>query len=260
MSQTERNLDRDIERLLADPCYVHHPLRAGLERLWRQYQYQVDRMERIATRSGQYQAALGRGGLPPSQRFDRQLRQLERLSKASSRYQAMLREFNEALRETSTHDLLTGLGNRRFLSERLQEEVARSDRYSQRFVVAMLEIDRFRELHGDHGHEAADRILIAVAQILQKALRDSDLCGRWDMQTFLLLLPHTTLESCAVVVDRVREGLSGLRIGEREGAQPVAVNVGLAEHQPGEEYTSTVRRAEVAMREAQGARGRVAVG
>jgi len=260
MSPGERTLDRDIERLLAEPCYAHHPLRAGLERLWQQYQFQVERMERIADRSGRQHVLFGRRGLPPSQRFERQLRQMEKLSRVSDRYQAMLHELNDALRQASTHDLLTGLGNRRYMSERLQEEVVRCDRYSARFVVAMLEIDRFRELHGEHGHEFADRLLAAVAEVLMQALRDSDICGRWDVQTFLLLLPHTTLESCAVVVDRVREGIAGLNLRDAGRRLALTINLGLAEHETGEDYAATVRRAEAAMRDAQSARWQVEIG
>ncbi|KAF1061038.1 MAG: Response regulator PleD [Pseudomonas citronellolis] len=201
---SERELDLLIEELLADPQYVGHPLREALFLKHQQSLEQLTRLERIARISDGFQSMARQESSTLSERYHKQLRQLEKVARISDRYQDMLRDLNMALREASTHDPLTGIGNRRMLMERLREETERAQRQGYAYVLVILDIDYFKQVNDNWGHEVGDRVLVEIGRVMQAALRQYDLCGRWGGEEFLLLLPETRLADAEQVIDRVR--------------------------------------------------------
>lgn len=108
-----------------------------------------------------------------------QRRRVERLIKISDRYQNSLFELSESLRESSLHDPLTSLGNRRFLLDRLIEETERANRNGKPYTLVMLDVDFFKKVNDRFGHEAGDDVLCKIARTIEEALREYDHCGRW---------------------------------------------------------------------------------
>ncbi|MBO3275841.1 biofilm regulation diguanylate cyclase SiaD [Pseudomonas schmalbachii] len=246
----DRELDLLIEELLADPQYEGHPLREALYLKHQQSMDQLARLERIARISDGYQSMAREQTYTLSERYHKQLRQLEKVARISDRYQVMLRDLNVALKDASTRDPLTGIANRRLLMERLREESGRSQRSGEGYVLVMLDIDYFKQVNDTWGHEVGDRLLVEIACAMQAALRPYDLCGRWGGEEFLLLLPGTAMNDSRQVIDRVRADIRGLSVRVGTEILSVTASFGVAEHQPGDNYSQTLNRADTALLEA----------
>lgn len=108
------------------------------------------------------------------------------------------------LRREMLTDPLTRVGNRRAWDRDLDRELARADRAGERLVVAIIDLDRFKQYNDRHGHLAGDRHLAASASAWRAALRRDDVLVRAGGEEFFLLLPRTSNDEAQVVLDRVR--------------------------------------------------------
>lgn len=104
-----------------------------------------------------------------------------------------------SLARIATHDPLTGILNRRGMQSLLQAEWQRSQRYGTPFAVISLDVDHFKRVNDTHGHDAGDKVLAAVATLLDKEVRDTDRVARMGGEEFLVLLP-----ACRAEVEGVR--------------------------------------------------------
>jgi len=129
-------------------------------------------------------------------------------------------------------DTLTGLSTYRVLRDRLAFEVERGKRSSEGFAVLFLDLDRFKDVNDQYGHEAGNDVLRAVAGEIRNAVRASDVAARYGGDEFVVILTRTDLQGGARVAEALRAGIEG--IGRRLGYQPglVTVSIGLAEFDP----------------------------
>jgi diguanylate cyclase (GGDEF)-like protein len=129
-------------------------------------------------------------------------------------------------------DTMTGLSTYRVLRDRLAFEVERSKRSGESFAVLFLDLDRFKEVNDQYGHEAGNEILKAVAGEIKNAVRASDVAARYGGDEFVVILTRTDLQGGARVAEALRAGIEG--IGRRMGypAGLVTVSIGLAEFEP----------------------------
>ena len=177
-----------------------------------------------------------------------QRRRVERLIKISDRYQNSLFELSESLRESSLHDQLTSLGNRRFLLDRLTEETERANRKNAPYTLIMLDVDLFKRVNDEFGHDAGDEVLCRIARAIEEALREYDHCGRWGGEEFLIILPETTLESASQVAERIRAGIQDLRF--ETSAISTTASQGMTAYRPEEVFAATISRADNALAKA----------
>jgi diguanylate cyclase (GGDEF)-like protein len=119
--------------------------------------------------------------------------------------ESVLRDELAALART---DPLTGLLNRRGLTEALDRETARARRTGASVALVLLDLDRFKVLNDTHGHAAGDAALVTVAGILRRGLRAGDVAGRWGGDEFGIVLLDLSDEVAYDVVDRLRAHLS----------------------------------------------------
>ena len=143
------------------------------------------------------------------------------------------RRAEEAQRSAAV-DTMTGLSTYRVLRDRLAFEVERSKRSSEGFAVLFMDLDRFKEVNDQYGHEAGNEILRAVADEIRSAVRASDVASRYGGDEFVVILTRTDLEGGARVAEALRAGIEG--VGRRLGYPPslVTVSIGLAEFDPDE--------------------------
>lgn len=117
----------------------------------------------------------------------------------------------DAIRRQVVTDHLTRLYNRRYFMNRAAEEVARSLRQQAPMSIVMIDIDHFKQFNDSYGHATGDRVLQAVATIMQGAVRTSDICARHGGEEFVMLLPSTPGDNAIFLAERVRKTLSDLR-------------------------------------------------
>lgn len=121
---------------------------------------------------------------------------------------ARLRGSRRELERLSVTDHLTGLNNRRRMTEALENEVRRSRRLKHTFAVLMTDVDHFKRYNDTHGHPAGDEVLKRVAALLREATRDVDFIARYGGEEFFVLMPEITGQDAADVADRVRQRLA----------------------------------------------------
>jgi diguanylate cyclase (GGDEF)-like protein len=120
------------------------------------------------------------------------------------RLQDELEEKNKQLEQLSISDGLTGLYNHRHIHGLLAEEFERVERSNDCMSVAMFDLDHFKNVNDTHGHQAGDRVLVELADILRETAREVDRLGRYGGEEFMVLLPETCIDDAAVFVERVR--------------------------------------------------------
>jgi two-component system chemotaxis response regulator CheY len=173
-----------------------------------------------------------------------------------------LERANFQLTEQGRTDALTQLGNRLRMEEDLQEVAARSQRYGQRYCIALCDIDFFKEYNDRMGHLAGDVALKAVARTLKQITRRGDGIYRYGGEEFLLLLPEQTLNGALLALERVRLAVENLAIELEPGppARPITISAGVAELAPGDwaDVLGSLERADAALYSAkQAGRNRV---
>ncbi|PYU26105.1 MAG: hypothetical protein DMG32_10525 [Acidobacteria bacterium] len=137
-------------------------------------------------------------------------------------------------------DPLTGLFNRRYIEQRLEDEIARSQRNGQALSVILFDLDEFKQVNDTYGHGAGDALLKAFAERLSKATRGSDAAARYGGDEFLVVLPECKPENVKAVLQRLR----GIRV-EIEGHHlPIALSAGWADLRPGEAAKDLLARAD----------------
>jgi diguanylate cyclase len=246
----EHNIELMIEALLADPENDGNPLRYALEELYTEYRDLLRQIERVTRISDRYQSASQDEKQSLTGRYHKQLRQLEKIARISDRYQSMMRDLNEALKEASTKDALTGIGNRRMLMESLKAETARAERLERPLTVVLADVDRFKSVNDAYGHEAGDKVLVRIANAIRNGVRDYDLCGRWGGEEFMVIMPEIGASDGAGVVERMRQAINGIEMMADDKQLQLSASFGIAERRPGERISDTINRADAALFEA----------
>jgi diguanylate cyclase (GGDEF)-like protein len=130
----------------------------------------------------------------------------------------------------SITDPLTSLVNRRYLEERLQEELERSKRHRFSMGFLMVDIDDFKAYNDAHGHQAGDLALEMTAQCLKTALRSADVAARYGGEEFSILLPQTGLSEAGVIAERIRRRIERTQFphGKSQPLGSVTVSIGVS--------------------------------
>jgi diguanylate cyclase len=161
----------------------------------------------------------------------------------------------QEMRLMALTDALTGLANRRWGEEQLEQELLRAARYGRSFAVIMLDIDHFKLLNDTYGHAAGDGVLVDLAHRLRRLLRATDHVVRWGGEEFLILAPETRLDAALELADSLRERVAAESMG---GGHVVTVSLGVATYHPGDVSASLIERADAALyRAKRGGRDRV---
>lgn len=101
-----------------------------------------------------------------------------------------LQKMQNELYYLAHHDPLTGVYNRRYILDHLEQDIAAAVRYGTPYSAVLIDLDHFKCINDIHGHAAGDAALKGVVGVVQKSLRQTDIMGRWGGEEFLVLLPH----------------------------------------------------------------------
>lgn len=138
----------------------------------------------------------------------------------------------EELKKLSITDPLTGTMNRRYLNNRLSEEIARFNRYKHPFSFMMIDIDGFKEYNDTYGHIAGDKVLKNIATTIVNSLRSIDIAVRFGGDEFVLILPQTPKIEAINIANRIKENVENLYISQRQELPPkyLTVSIGLSSY------------------------------
>jgi len=147
-------------------------------------------------------------------------------------------------------DPLTGVGTRRLFDEKLAAECLRATRYDRAFCLAIIDMDHFKTINDELGHDVGDVALKAVAQTIADQKRLTDVVARYGGDEFVLLMPETTLDNAMLVMERLRERIALIPLPG--GGFTITLSCGLAEQMGGrqESERDLFRRADLALFEA----------
>jgi diguanylate cyclase (GGDEF)-like protein len=148
-----------------------------------------------------------------------------KVSKKSKGLDAKRKLAAEALAELAIRDPLTDLYNRRYFDYRIKEEIVRADRNLQPLAILLCDLDHFKAVNDNCGHQAGDEMLKAVAQSVLDSTRGADLVFRWGGDEILVVLLKTTHEGLRIASDRIRHGIR--KIAERSHPD-LDISIGIA--------------------------------
>lgn len=121
-----------------------------------------------------------------------------------------LQAANKQLTELSMTDALTGLNNRRYIFERLAEEITKSERYGNSLSIILIDIDNFKNLNDTYGHPFGDSVLKKSGQVFKETIRGTDMVGRYGGEEFLFVLANASLEHGYLLAERIRKNIETL--------------------------------------------------
>ena len=163
----------------------------------------------------------------------------------------------DAMSKLAMTDPLTKMDNRRLLDKLIREEINRTERHAFPLSVLLFDLDYFKKINDNFGHNTGDLVLQEVAQLLRQKIRVSDPFGRWGGDEFLCLATNTDGAQAAELAERLREALERNRFS-RVGK--VTASFGVTTYQPGDTPETLVRRADMGLYKAKASgRNRVEV-
>lgn len=116
-----------------------------------------------------------------------------------------LKSANDALKRLTMVDQLTNIYNRRKLDEILNREMERYDRYQIEFSIIMVDIDHFKNVNDNFGHQVGDQVLRNISKLMRREIRATDIIGRWGGEEFLIVCANTNIEDAVYVADKLRK-------------------------------------------------------
>ncbi len=145
-------------------------------------------------------------------------------------------------------DALTRVGNRKFVELKIETALQEYYQNDIPFGLLFVDVDRFKLINDTYGHEAGDRVLHNVAQSLAGHLRNTDICGRWGGEEFVVLLQNVTLISLAKIAEKLRAMIEETNITiEEMGRVSISASIGAAIVHETDSAASIVRRADQLM-------------
>jgi two-component system cell cycle response regulator len=142
---------------------------------------------------------------------------------------------HEQIFSNATTDALTGLRSKRHLTDELGREFSRARRYNRKFSLLMIDIDHFKSVNDEYGHQVGDITLRAVASNVLSCLHSDDLAARYGGEEFVVLLLETRLDDAVTIAERIRQAVAELTVVYREARLQVTVSIGCAEYSHADE-------------------------
>ena len=194
------------------------------------------------------------------QRLTGQLQTLAEKIKAMEEDAERNRNAMEKHRYKALHDPLTELPNREAYNERVEAEWQRWQRYNHPLTLAVCDLDHFKKINDNFGHQAGDRVLKVISRSIAKRLREVDFFGRYGGEEFVVIMPETPLEKAVTVLEKIRAAIANTAFNYKEEPLAITLSMGVTEFRPGDTTDSVFARADRALYSAKaGGRNRCVV-
>ncbi|MDI9244239.1 GGDEF domain-containing protein [Marinobacter sp. CHS3-4] len=144
-------------------------------------------------------------------------------------YETVRENAAERLHRIASTDSLTGLSNRKHLRELLDDTLAHAKYAGTGFSLLTLDLDHFKTINDQYGHDVGDQVLIAVADVMQQRLRAADTPARWGGEEFLILLPETDKPGSEKVAENIRQAVDSLEVKAGESRVQITTSIGSAQ-------------------------------
>ncbi len=170
-----------------------------------------------------------------------------------TRYDGLIEEITERklaeeeLKRLATTDRLTEAYNRTKFNEIIEREVERVKRYNQPLSIIIFDIDHFKNVNDEYGHNAGDRVLKTIADIVRENIRKIDYFVRWGGEEFMIISSDTGLQEAYLLAERIRQTIEDYMF---EDVGKVTVSLGITEFEENDTPDSLIKRADDAMYEA----------
>lgn len=182
--------------------------------------------------------------------------QMAEMQRELARSNRQLKASEARFKSLSITDPLTGLANRRHLEEQINGAIERAQRYGETFSLILADIDHFKHINDDHGHDIGDHALSTFARLLHGQIRDCDLAARVGGEEFVLLLPRAELSAATQSAERLRVETSRMRVTGL--ATAITASFGVTRYQAGDNIHTLLKRVDQALYAAKnGGRDRV---
>jgi len=175
----------------------------------------------------EYNLALKQNSIELGKLVEMRTQDLNQALKKLAEHNALLSKTNKELEYFATTDELTGLINRRCFFDRANAEAKRSHRYKTHTVFAMLDLDFFKVINDDFGHQVGDTVLSEVAKVLADSIREQDIIGRVGGEEFAIIMPETELSASNATCERIQQNVSAMQINIQEKVISVSVSIGI---------------------------------
>lgn len=171
---------------------------------------------------------LDKGTMRSAQEVEADVRdRITELSLAMHLENRMMAEQQEDLLRRATTDPLTGIGNRAAFDARLSLEAQRASRSASPLALIMIDVDHFKVFNDTYGHQAGDRVLQAVAAVVDRNIRKVDFAARYGGEEFAIIAPETTPDGAFQVAERLRNATEQLRVNWEGGTLSVTISIGV---------------------------------
>ena len=154
------------------------------------------------------------------------------------------KRLTDEIRRLSEQDYLTSLCNRRKAHEVIENEITRSRRYNSAFTVILMDIDNFKATNDAFGHNAGDKVLVEISDIIRRTIRESDNASRWGGEEFLVFCPETGIDGASSLAEKLR---AGIEANEFEEVGRKTASFGIARIEHGDTVKSLISRADDAL-------------
>ncbi len=139
-----------------------------------------------------------------------------------------LQEKNIILEEVVKKDSLTNLYNHRHFHERLSDEFSRAKRYNLPLCCVLIDIDYFKRVNDQYGHQSGDLVLKSLSQIINENIRDVDVSARYGGEEFGIIIPHTTINETSSMMERVREDIEKFKFKIIDNTISITISIGIS--------------------------------
>ncbi|WAA12742.1 GGDEF domain-containing protein [Fervidibacillus halotolerans] len=189
--------------------------------------------------------------------LDQTARQLEEKNEELKKTVKKLESLNRLREMEAKTDYLTGTYNRRFMEQLMHAFIKDANCHAIPFSVLLIDVDRFKSVNDQFGHDFGDKILFEIASLLQQTVRKSDVVGRLGGEEFIILLPSTEMNAALKIAERTRQLIEQSIFQFGEIQIKITISIGVTSWKMGDSFDKLYKRVDEALYEAKNIRNKV---